>query len=129
MAYFDKTHFALDDRQLEEAIARLLIPWYVNFYMTWRDVAGTVVVNYMDMTQHPKKAIQLILDHAGLRVGEAAIETAIAKAQSGNTRFNKGVVGRGRLLSHDTRQIVLDCLKFYPKARHDPFIAAMFDAP
>jgi len=129
MAFFNERHRTLDDRQLEEAIARLEMPWYINFYMSWREANGVVWVNYEDLARDPHASIEKILDSCGLSVCDTAVERAIEMARHGKTRFNRGITGRGGSLAPETRKIVLDALKFYPEARNDPFIAAMFDSP
>lgn len=132
MAYFDQSHADLPDAELERMIARLAIPWYINFYVSWREASGVgpiMFVNYDTLRSDPQTVISDILAAAKLPASEKQITRALEQSQKGVTRFNKGVSARGKLLAPETRQIVLDGLSYYPKLRDDPFIESMFAAP
>lgn len=124
-AYFDAHHRKLPDRDLERAIARLAIPWYVNFYMGWRTCPDAHFVRYEDMLAHPVDTLMGIARAAGRDIDQATAAAALAAAQGGRTRFNTGVAGRGIGLSADVRQSIIDLLAFYPAAAADPYVSHM----
>lgn len=127
-AFFDQQHRALPDRELERAIVHLAIPWYVNFYMSWRTCADALMVRYDELIAQPAGMLCAILRATGQPIEPGIAEDAVARARRGHTRLNVGVVGRGRELAGDTRQAVLDLLAFYPDAADDAFIRDMLRA-
>ena len=127
MLYLDTAHPSLSDDALEQAIARLALPWYLNFYMSWRGVPGVTLVNYDDLLDQPRETVASICAQAGIGATADVIDRAIAGARGQTTRFNKGQRGRGQLLSQTTRNLILDLLALYPSARSDPYFRSMLD--
>jgi len=123
--FFAEAHHAeLDDSALEAMLARLALPWYLNFYMSWRETPGAMMVNYEDLTASPVEVIQDILSFSGANTTAEDVEQAVAKAKAKETsRLNVGVSGRGASLQPETIQIILDLIDIYPEAATDPYIA------
>jgi uncharacterized membrane protein YkvA (DUF1232 family) len=116
-------HGTLDDAELEAMIARLALPWYLNFYMGWRRAPDTMMVDYADLTGAPVAVAADVLAFAGVSASEADIEAALARIRSyGDGRMNVGVAGRGADLRPETVRAVLDLIDFYPEAADDPYI-------
>ncbi len=119
-------HAALDDAALELMIARLALPWYVNFYMGWRQAPGALIVNYEDLIQEPARLVGDILSFSGASAAPATIQSAMDRVRGvGESRLNVGVIGRGSDLRPATIRAVLDLLDFYPEAAADPYIQAV----
>lgn len=77
-------------------------PWYVNFFAGWqRAVAGGRIdgfwLTYKDFIADPRTAIEEILKFQGIAVdpGRLARAAGLVGRNEGDTRFNKGVAGRG----------------------------------
>ena len=48
---------ATDDATVEEMIVRFQASWYVNFYMSWRDAPGTLMISYEELTADPRRIL------------------------------------------------------------------------
>jgi hypothetical protein len=125
MAYFTEEHAKLPDEVLEKAIAKLFIPWNINFYMSWRDYPDALLVRYEDMIASPEDTLRAIAQKAHRTVSDAAIQNSIEAALGRRVRFNVGVAGRGEALSRETRQDIIDLLAYYPEAASDPYVRDM----
>jgi hypothetical protein len=122
--FFAEAHHAdLDDAALERMIAQLAIPWYVNFYMGWRQAPGVMMVSYEQLIEAPRQVVNDILGYAGASAGAAHVDAAVARVTSGGkSRLNVGVCGRGAALDGDVVQMILDMLAAYPAAAADPYV-------
>jgi uncharacterized membrane protein YkvA (DUF1232 family) len=113
----------LDDAALEEMIVRFQAPWYVNFYMSWRNAPGTLMISYEELTADPRRILREIVDFAGAAVDDRAIARAVAEVQERReSRFNVGVVGRGAKLQPDILRELVALFDFYPEAAEDPYV-------
>jgi uncharacterized membrane protein YkvA (DUF1232 family) len=116
-------HAQVEDARLELMIARLALPWYMNFYMSWREAPETLMVAYEDLVEAPAPVIGKIMTFCGAPQSAPAIEAAMAQARGeGPSRFNVGQTGRGRGLRPEAVRAVLEMLDFYPEAAGDPYI-------
>jgi hypothetical protein len=123
--FADRRHRELDDTTLERMIVRLALPWYVNFYMSWRQSPDAMLVDYRELTTDPATVAGRVLAFCGAKTSAAAIETAIASVrQAGESRLNVGVSGRGRKLRPEAARAILELLEFYPEAAADPYVRA-----
>ena len=114
---------ATDDATVEEMIVRFQASWYVNFYMSWRDAPGTLMISYEELTADPRRTLAQILDFAGAGVDERAVAEAVAKVQERReSRFNVGVPGRGAKLRPETLRDLARLFDFYPQAADDPYV-------
>ena len=125
MGYLDETHCKLPNEELEDMIARIMIPWYIDFYMTWRETKGVCFVNYDELIGKPLETQKRVVEFTGLEFSDETIRHAFSLPKGKETRLNKGVSGRGQNLSKQTKQYVIDLLNLYPKSHKDPFIAKM----
>jgi hypothetical protein len=123
--YVDRHHASLDDARLELLIARLALPWYLGFYMSWRQSPDALMINYEDLAARPRETIGKVLNFSGAGARPEEIDAAVARVRSaGAGRFNVGVAGRGRSLKPDVLRAVLELIDFYPEAAEDPYIVA-----
>lgn len=121
--YAEASHAELDDTALENMIARLAVPWYLNFYMGWRAAPGVHMVSYEELKSEPERVVRDILEFSGAMMDERAIAKAVAQAQGESaSRFNVGVSGRGSALKPETIRSILDLFDFYPEAAGDPYV-------
>ena len=56
VAFLTEYHANLPDRELELAITRLAIPWYINFYMSWREYPNALLVRYEHLIASPSNS-------------------------------------------------------------------------
>lgn len=121
MAYLDRTQLkSLDDHSKRmEFIIDLLLPWYLNFFVSWKkyEEGGGAVqwVRYEDMIEDETATVSSIVSGAGLTASgrEVAAATRLAKGE----RLNVGVAGRGEsiLVDHPSAAATLDrYLDYYP---------------
>ncbi|WP_334130217.1 hypothetical protein [Sneathiella sp.] len=120
IAFFETRHLHMPGDELEEAIVRLAIPWYLNFYVGWRVSGGAAIFDYDDYTADPVAVMAEILQLAGHPMPRGSIAEALAKVRGENTRFNVGRAGRGRALSAGAKEALLRSLDFYPWLADDP---------
>ena len=124
--FVEPQHTTLDDATLELMIARLAIPWYINFYMGWRQVPGVKFVTYEALIAEPDRTIREVLEFAGADVPSSDVTLALRRVRAlEESRLNVGVVGRGAALRPETISAVLDLIDFYPVAAQDPYILSL----
>lgn len=126
MAYITEHHRALPDAELEVVLARLAVPWYVNFYMSWRDCPYATYVSYAELIEDPARQVRRIAEACGLSATDAEIEAAVSTARG--ARLNVGVNGRGAALAPQAKAEILAQLACYPEAAADPYIRHMKEA-
>jgi hypothetical protein len=112
------------ETQLDYVI-ELALPWYIDFYVSWYE-AGTngkidvQWISYEEMIADWNMSIRRILDVYGIKRTDAEIEEAIQRTlekgqrKTLQIRLNKGVVGRGNLLSDAQKERVRALTRFYP---------------
>ena len=123
MFHTDDHHADLDDATLEAMIVRLAAPWYVNFYMGWREATDALLISYEELIAAPKAVLRQILDFAGAAVDDRAIARAVAEVQEKReSRFNVGVAGRGAKLRPELLRDLVALFDFYPAAADDPYV-------
>ncbi|MDR3507922.1 MAG: sulfotransferase domain-containing protein [Caulobacteraceae bacterium] len=119
-------HAQMDDAALELMIARLAMPWFVNFYMGWRQRGDALMIAYESLIHDPNRTVREILAFAGEAVDSSEVRTAVARVcERGQSRLNVGVAGRGASLRPKTIHTILDLLEAYPEADNDPYITAV----
>jgi hypothetical protein len=124
--FAEAPHTQVDDERLEQMIARLALPWYVNFYMSWRKAPGTLLVEYENLAAAPAAVVGSVMDHAKAPASASTIQKSIDRILArGEGRLNVGVTGRGALLRPDTIRTVMEMVDFYPEAAADPYIRSL----
>lgn len=119
-------HGKMDDQALELMIARLALPWYVNFYMGWRRAPDVLMLDYDELVTAPGKVVRDVLAFADAKVCDEDIDAVVTNVLGVNeSRFNVGVAGRGRGLHPETVRAVLDLIEPYPEAGADPYIQTL----
>lgn len=103
MAYVTQDMRQWPDDKLHHFIADMVVPWYLNFYMTWRDCPDKLLVDYDQATKNTAETMLEIGRFAGAKWTPADIEKAYAAAAGLGTRKNKAVSGRGASLGEDVK--------------------------
>lgn len=127
MAYFDQRHLSMDDDQLDLAIARLMVPWYLNFYFSWHGWHDKLTVRYEEVAAAPETALQRIAEYAGIAASGDDVREAYSLARLRRTRFNSGITGRGAALSDSVRRAVREIADVYPGATNDPYLKSAYE--
>jgi len=121
--YAEDHHAELDDATLEDMIVRLVAPWFVNFYMSWRTAPDALMISYEELIADPAGALRRVLAFAGAEIDEKEIAKAIASVGvRRKSRFNVGVAGRGAALQPASLRSILALFDFYPQAASDPYV-------
>jgi hypothetical protein len=119
VVYLEKRMVEVGDDELEMFVARFAIPWYLNFYMSWRSVEGVMFADYEDIVADADGLARRALDRFGVPAKGSVEDVAAVRAKS---RFNKGVPGRGRDISAEARRIVMEQAAFYARFHDDPYL-------
>lgn len=124
--YLDETHVGLEDSSLEEMIAKLAIPWYIGFYLSWRNAGDTKLVQYEDLVADPADVVEDILKFSGVSASREDIQAGIARTKERNkSRLNVGIQGRGAQLAPETVKTILGMIDLYPEIAGDSYIVRM----
>lgn len=119
-AYFDESHLAMPDSEFEDAIVRLNIPWYLNFYAGWRAEGDVPIYDFDEYTAEPVRIMSEILNMASVNMPDEKIAAALERVSKSKTRFNVGQSGRGRQLSDNAKASLVRLLELYPNLQDDP---------
>lgn len=115
MAWITEKHRTLPDGDLEDLIADLVMPWYVQFFVSWTTCAAASWASYEEVRTHPAEVLQRIAKHGGIVASDTEIEDAVHRVRSKAPRFNKGVSGRGRNISPKAKEHIERLLARYPE--------------
>lgn len=91
----------------------MVIPWYFNFFLSWRDCNQKLLVTYEDLNREPIGTFSRILDYCEIDASPAELDQVISAASGRNTRKNVGKIGRGTKLNPKTRERILDYARYY----------------
>lgn len=102
-------NMSLDDRL--DYLIRVHLPWYFNFFMSWREAVERIDVfpmTYERFFADPVASLKKMLDFTGIDVTTERIDEALGRLKQVNTRLNKGRSGRGdEILTDRHREAVL----------------------
>jgi hypothetical protein len=119
MFYLDKDMLGLPDRDLEVALARFAVPWYLNFYMSWRDYNDAIFVDFDQIRTDAQGTAEGILKSFGLSPTASKVEVDEVRKSS---RFNSGLSGRGASIAPEAIEIIKDQLRFYLQFVDDDYL-------
>ncbi|WP_187829350.1 YkvA family protein [Labrys sp. KNU-23] len=122
MIWLRPEHAQLDDATLDRMIARLAIPWYLNFYVSWRNAKNRLLITYEELIENPFEITKEVLGFARASVSDDQVRQAVQAVRGkAASRLNVGVSGRGNCLDHETVKGILELLDFYPESADDPY--------
>jgi hypothetical protein len=106
--YFDMT----EDEKLSYII-RIHLPWYFNFFMSWREASrglDALWVTYEQLFSDQVGTVSRVLEFYGLPVDSDRVRSAIGEIAENTeaNRFNVGIPGRGQNLSERHKEAILD---------------------
>jgi hypothetical protein len=119
-AWFGERHKKLNDDELSAMISHLVVPWYIHFYVSWKNCPDALLLTYDDYVRDVPGTIGKICAHADLPFGAAEIEQAIASSDPGEDRLNVGQSGRGATLDEENRALIHRFRTFYPTIDFSP---------
>lgn len=109
-------HADLPDAELDQAIVRTAMPWYLSFYVGWRLAGDVPIFDYAQYTTEPARVIGEILQHANCAMPPQAIHDAVSRVNREQVpQFNVGTSGRGSQLSQPAKDHLLHLLDLYPE--------------
>lgn len=120
--FFDRQEFLTftEDQQIDLLI-EYAIPWYFQFVASWhraeRDGRLEMCwLTFEDMISDKSAAVQNILSFYGLSASGPIIEEQIDRSETNSemSRFNKGVTGRGGMLSSPQRERIVSLARHFP---------------
>lgn len=116
---FPMANFSLEMRDWprEKAlryICKVLVPWCMNFYITWQDRDDKLLLTYDELIADTEGCLRNVAGFAGINVSDAKIGDAIDRAQNSFTRKNAAVAGRGKNLPDWVHAEVNEMAQFFP---------------
>ena len=119
-AYFDETVYTLDPEEQINALIDLVIPWYINFYVSWfyAEKQGTCRfhwMTYQGLKDDHEMCVRRVLEFSGVKRTDEQIAEAVQGASITNTRRNVGMQGRGGQLTDEQRSRIVRFTDYYPK--------------
>ena len=123
MARIDRGYRGWDEARQYEFLARTMMPWFIDFYVSWWHEEGRLAVSYEDLMADPAATVARIADWAGVAAEPAEIARALAETGHSAT-FNKGGSGRGRAVPQAARAHVEALTAYYPEVDFAPLLGA-----
>ena len=100
-------------------IIDLALPWYFNFYVSWfyttqKRQIETLWLTYEEFISNKAETLDKAIKFYGIRKSKNEIDKAVNRAQLKDTKFNKGVIGRGTTaLSDAQKERIISRAKYY----------------
>jgi hypothetical protein len=104
-----------DNEDLEYYLANMFIPWYFNFFLTWKNSKLGYFETYENLISDPNSVVFRLLEKYDFEYSSAEVAGAIALAGVVETRRNVGRTGRGEALSETVKGHILKMASFYKK--------------
>lgn len=113
-AYVLKDHLDMDDKDLDLMIIQMVVPWYINFFVSWTQCQDALWLRYEDVIREPAEAVAQILEKANHAYDHAVIMESLQQSDPAKERKNVGRPGRGATLPEAHKQIICEYRSFYP---------------
>jgi tetratricopeptide (TPR) repeat protein len=123
MAQIDPAFRSWEEAQQYEFLAQAMMPWFIDFYVSWSRELGTLAVRYEELMADPTAMVGRIAEWAGIVASPQDIEQALA-ATGHSATFNKGGSGRGKAVPQAARAHVRALAGFYPDVDFAPLMGA-----
>ncbi len=108
--YVHREYWDLNFDERMHYLIRIHLPWFFNFFMSWREAADqieTLPMTYERFFGERVGALQEILRFYGIEVPAERIETAIERLDGNRTRLNQGRSGRGEEMLSDAHKTAI----------------------
>jgi len=125
-SWFPQHLSEMTDGDLEGYIVDFLIPWYVQFEVSWQKCPSAIWVHYDDVRTNTAQVLQRISRAARISAADPMIDAAVQSAVTRGKRFNMGVSGRGHSIAPYARERIRSLLERYP---HHQFRSAPGQQP
>jgi hypothetical protein len=89
-------------------IARHFVPWYVSFYLSWKDADDILLINYHELVSDFSKSISNIINFIGLNFSSDYHSELLKSVNEMDNRKNIGISGRGRDLPKSVKQEIFN---------------------
>ena len=112
------------DVEVDMFVADMMVPWYLNFLMCWRQCPDAVWVRYEDLADDPNRTVRYLARCLDLHVSPSDVDRAVAAAQKTELKTrNVGGRGRGRDLTMDVKTRISDLAAYYSDvSESDPLL-------
>ena len=114
IAWIDDKHHSMDDERLESFITDMVVPWYISFYVSWKNCDSARFIRYEELLADPRAMFLDLFENMGMNVTAYDLDRALASVSIKNTRRNVGVSGRGEGLSEENKSKIVSLSKNYP---------------
>jgi len=101
------------DEKLEEFIVDIFMPWYLNFFLSWKESNNSCWLTYEELIADPQATLGKIDRHFALGLDEQDMKKAIERASVGFTRKNVGKSGRGDQLNDYCKNRIERLIQYY----------------
>jgi tetratricopeptide (TPR) repeat protein len=122
MARIDADFRGWDEARQYDFLARTMMPWFIDFYVSWSLVPDKLAIRYEELMADPAGVVAGIAEWACIAADGAAIAGAIA-ATGHSATFNKGGSGRGKAVPASARALVEAMAAYYPQVDFTPLLA------
>ena len=122
MAHVDPEFRSWDETRQYEFLARTMMPWFVDFYVSWSLVPDKLAIGYERLMADPHSILARIAEWAGIAADPREIDQALAAVGRAST-FNKGGSGRGSAVPETARAHVEAVTSYYPQVDFTPLLA------
>lgn len=122
--FFDGQEFlGFEEQQQLDLLIDFVVPWYFQFVASWRHVERdkrlkVYWLTYEEMVKDKAGVIEQVLSFYGLSTPLAEIQKHIRLAEENGekNRFNKGIVGRGNVLSAEQKGKIAALARHFPES-------------
>jgi len=127
MARIDPAFREWDELRQYQFLARAMMPWFIDFYVSWTVEPDKLAVSYEELMADPEGITGRIAAWAGLDTTAEDIMRALAETGHSAT-FNKGGSGRGKAVPPAARADVEALARFYPDVDFTPLFGGVGQA-
>jgi hypothetical protein len=120
MAYCSEEMRGWPTDKLNEFIADMLMPWYINFYVCWQQCEDKYPVTYEQLLADPAGKLREIAAFGRFAITDDDISNALARAEGANTKKNKGISGRGAELADSVKDRIRRYAAYYSEIDFSP---------
>lgn len=114
MAFLDERHARLPIEARALCAVDLVLPWYLNFVLSWQSCPSALWVTYEELLRDPSDVLCQIAARSGMAVSGQDVQAALATSERRATRKNVGTTGRGASLPPEALERIERLLSYYP---------------